>query len=373
MSLNNITKKDFKALANRSTSKWEAFKQQIRQLVLSGNFVPGDALPSETVLCEKSHLARSTVRQALEELEKEGIINRIQGKGTFVAEFKSPGRQVKTVDIFCLVIPEVARDLYPMLINGFYEGALPINHQVMIATTSNDVYRQGNIMLQIIDKRMAGVALVPTIMKSTPLHHIRHLQSHGIPVVLCHRTIDGVSAPFVTWDWKEVGWLAGRYFLEHGHRRIGYYGNIRYEMTELHVSGMQEVLMENGIQMQAEDILFNSMSDDNDTRLATIQKKLSEPDRPTAILCNDDTEAERVYWVAQEMGLKVPEDLAIMGFGNSVREGVIRRRLVSVTVSEFDVGKKAVELLEEMRSGIRQITNNTVFRMELTISSGITA
>jgi GntR family transcriptional regulator, arabinose operon transcriptional repressor len=372
MALRDITRKDFKALAYKSTPKWELLKQQLRQQVLNGDFVPGDALPSETVLCEQSQLARSTVRQALDQLEKEGIIERIQGKGTFVAEFKSNRKHIKTMDVLCLVIPEVARDLYPMLINGFYEGALPINHQVMIATTSNDVYRQGDIMLQIIDKKMAGVAIVPTILKPTPPHHVRQLQNNGIPVVLCHRTVEAISAPLVTWDWKEVGRMAARCFLDHGHQRIGYYGFMRYVMTEQHVEGMQEVLAEKGLMLDENSILFTNSTDSDEEKFALIQKKLAEPDHPTAILCNDDTEAERVYWAAQEMGLKVPGDLAIMGFGNSVREGVIRRRLVSVTVSEFDLGKKAVKLLEEMRSGTRPITNNEVFRMELTLSSGTT-
>ena len=373
MPLGSIAKKEFKTLASKATPKWEMLKRQIRQQVLGGDFVPGDALPSETVLCAQSRLARSTVRQALDELEKEGIISRIQGKGTFVAEAKSPRKQPKDLDVYCLVIPEVARDLYPMLINGFDESAMQINHQVMIATTNNDVYRQGDIMLQIIDKRMAGVALVPTIIKSTPPHHIRQLQNNGIPVVLCHRTIEGISAPFLSWDWKEVGRMATRLFLDRGHRKIGYYGFIRYAMTELHIEGMREVLADSGLAMHPTDIIFTSGTDNDDIKIEFIQKKLAEPDRPTAFLCNDDTEAERMFWAAQDMGLKVPDDLAIIGFGNSVREGVIRKRLTSITISEFDLGKKAIKLLEEMRSGARPMTNNEVFLAELKFSAGATA
>ena len=373
MPLATITKEDFKTLAAKSAPKWEIFQQQLRKQVLSGDFVPGDALPSETVLCEQTRLARSTIRQALNKLEKEGIIRRIQGKGTFVTKVHSSRKQNRTFDVFCLVIPEVTRDLYPTLINGFDEGALQINHQVMIATTNNDVYRQGDIMLQIIDKRMPGVALVPTITKTTPPHHIRQLQNNGIPVVLCHRIVEGVSAPFLAWDWKEVGRMAARFFLDRGHRRIGYFGNIRYRMTELHVEGIREVLAENGIEMHENNIMFASGMDTHEDKIATIQTWLTEPDRPTAILCNDDTEAERMYWTAQDMGLKVPDDLAIIGFGNSKREGIIRKRLVSVTISEFDLGKKAVNLLEQMRDGERPITNNEVFLAELSFSAGTTA
>ena len=374
MSSRNIGKKKFKALASKATPKWEVIRRQLRRQLLSGDFLPGDALPSEPVLCGQFGVARNTIRQALGALEKENIIERVQGKGTFLARNKSNGEQIRMLDVFCLILPRVERDESPRFINGFDESALEINHQMMVATTRNDVYRQGEIMLHILDKKMAGVVLVPTLEKTTPPHHIRQMQTNGIPVVLCNRPVEGVSAPLVTWDWEEIGAMAARHFLEVGHRRIGYFANIHHSMAEAHARGLREVMAQAGIPMNPDHIIFTSLASTLEDKKAVVEKWLSRPDRPTAILCNDDIEAENVYWYATEMGLKVPDDLAIIGFGESARdEKMSRMRLTSVTMNAFDIGQKAVQMLVEMRSGARSITDDEVFHIDLSFWQGSTA
>ena len=63
-------------------------KQQIKKLIIDGTLRPGDSLPSETEYCEYHNISRTTVRQAFSELEKEGCVTRIKGKGTFISEPK---------------------------------------------------------------------------------------------------------------------------------------------------------------------------------------------------------------------------------------------------------------------------------------------
>lgn len=62
--------------------------QQIKKLITDGTLRPGDSLPSETEYCEYHNISRTTVRQAFAELEKEGYVTRIKGKGTFISEPK---------------------------------------------------------------------------------------------------------------------------------------------------------------------------------------------------------------------------------------------------------------------------------------------
>ena len=73
------------------------------------------------------------------------------------------------------------------------------------------------------------------------------------------------------------------------------------------------------------------------------QEWLTRPDRPTGILCSDDTEAEALYCSAMDMGLKIPDDLAIIGFGVPGREGLFRRRLTSIKMNGFELGRKALK------------------------------
>ena len=364
--------KSFKRLSSGRMLKSEFIGREILRHILSGDYVPGDVLPSETALCETFGVSRNTVRQAFENLTHEGVVYRIRGKGTYVAKLTSANKSVGTLNIFCLILPEVDRDLYPVLINGFSEGATLIHRQVMLSTTSNDVYRQGGILLQILDTHMGGVAIVPMLDQTTPPQHMWQLQTNNIPVVLCNRRIEGVRAPLASWDWEEVGRVAARHFLSRGHRRMGYFSTVDHPSAQLHIRGMQDILAGHGCTLRQQHILFASLGDSDEHKRDTIQTMLSAPDRPTAVFCVDDTEAEVVYWAAEGMGLKVPDDVAIMGFGVSKRKGVFRKRLTSVTIDGFELGRKVVNLLAEMQTGIRSITDTDVFHTPLDLIEGET-
>ena len=131
--------------------------------------------------------------------------------------------------------------------------------------------------------------------------------------------------------------------------------------------------MEAGCAMRPQSIIFSSFSHTEEVRKDMVQKMLSEPDRPTAVFCNDDTEAENLYWFADELGLKIPDDLAIIGFGISERVGMFRKKLTSITINGLEIGQKAVELLAEMQAGARSITSGDVFHIELNFTPGDTA
>ncbi len=105
--------------------------------------------------------------------------------------------------------------------------------------SGNDIGRQADLILQIIDQSVAGVAIVPTTMPTTPVHQIRQLQKNRIPVVFCHRTVEGISAPSVVFSGKEIGNKAAELFLTNGHRKIAMLYSHSYAMFNDRLLGMQ--------------------------------------------------------------------------------------------------------------------------------------
>ncbi len=361
--------------ASRSSGyKWESLKNELRTRIRSGVYSPGEIIPSENALAMNIGLSRSTVRQAFDELEKEGLIHRVRGKGTFVCKpgFQGNGRKIESrLEVYSLILPEVRRDLYPLLINGFDRGAAEHNHQVMICTTDYDMNKQGDIVLQIIDKGMSGVALVPLMNHDTPVYHIRNLHSNGIAVVLCHRKIEGLSIPFVGWNYREVGRMAGEYFATGGHTRVAYLGNVKYLMTEKQLEGFREALNEGGVSLPDSNVFFGATqktdAQGDEIKLAMLKELLSRPGHVSAIFCSDDTEAERAYWAAHELGIRVPDELSILGFGDMNRDGIVRKKLSAVAIDEVMLGRKAAELLSEMNSGLRPFEDDESVYLPLTL------
>ena len=81
----------------QSTPLYDQLRQAIADRVLVNRLEPGDALPSEHQLCEEFGVSRTVVRQALAQLENEGLVLRVKGKGTFVAEPKTGERFMPTL------------------------------------------------------------------------------------------------------------------------------------------------------------------------------------------------------------------------------------------------------------------------------------
>ena len=92
----------------------------------------------------------------------------------------------------------------------------------MISGTDNDLDKQARVILQLLDRRPGGVAIVPTTDSATPEYQIRPLQEHGISVVFCHRGVKGIRAPLLPVQFTEVGRLAGQTLIDRGHRRVAF-------------------------------------------------------------------------------------------------------------------------------------------------------
>ena len=317
------------------------------------------------------------------ELERDGLIFRVQGKGTFVQDdVQQLQSRIRKQGFFALIMPESHTGHYPMLQRGFEHAASVDHTQVIVSTTGNDTARQGNIILQLISKDVSGVALEPPDMPPyTPPFQIETLQNNGIPVVFYHRRVEGVRAPLVSIPFMEVGRMAGRELLRRGHRRVAMFYTLYSHMTlpspsaKDYAAGLREVLRQGGGDLPEEFVL----SSDTDTLDLGIQEKESWPkikemfsrgDRPTAIMTSYDTMGEIVYLALERLGLRVPEDVSVISFGGKERRGAITRRLASVVIDGADIGRHAARLLNEMCNGQRSIHDTEEIQIPLELSEG---
>lgn len=359
-----------------SRPKYERLKRYLVGELTAGRLQPGQALPSEMHLAGALKMARNTVRQALSELEQEGLILRVRGKGTFVHQ-NARRRLRRGLDAFALVVPETRTGYYPSLLHGFENAAGEVQHQAIVCSTENDVGRQANIVLQLMDQQVGGVALVPTTDPPTPACHVRQLQERGIPVVFGHRRVDGVRAPLLAIPFREVGRMAGRALVEHGHRRVAFFGTHLAESGRGYLEGLREALREGGGDVP-EDLVYFGRSPVPDLAhqeaavLESLRRMLDGPRPPTGIMTSFDTLAEMIYLLLGSLERRVPEDISLVGVGGTWRQGAILHRLVSVTVDEVEVGRRAVRFLHEMRQGQRPLEDATEIHVPLSVSNGAT-
>jgi GntR family transcriptional regulator, arabinose operon transcriptional repressor len=357
----------------RSTQpKHERLRDQLIQQIATGQLKPGERIPSEHYLVRKLGIARTTIRQAMAALERDGLIRRVQGKGTFV-EADVRRRLRRGQDIFALVVPETLGGFYSSLLHGFEAAAGEVQHQTILCHTDNDLGRQADIVLQLLDKEVGGVAIVPASEPPTPVHQVRQLQKRGIPVVFCHRRVDGVSAPLLAIPFQEAGRIAGLAFAEQGHRRVTFVSSHRSATTPALVDGLRAGLREGGCDCPVElACVGDTIALKDELVLETLRRVFAQTVPPTAIFASCDSLAEMIYLLLPRLGLRVPNDVSLVGFGGAWREGALTRRITSVVVDEIGAGRRAVALLHEMRSGDRAIDDNEEFVLPLKLSEGET-
>lgn len=363
-----------KRAAGRAGHKWQKIKNHIIAEVTSGDYAAGDAIPSENYICDQTGVSRTTVRQAFRELETEGVIYRVKGKGTFLSDIKtSEPAKKQQCRLYGLVIPEIREPLYASLTQGFGDYLSCDNFQTLVCDSGDDIARQGNIFLQLLHRSIDGIAMVPSTTGKTPAFQIELLINNNIPVVLCHRGVEGVSVPVMTWDRETVGRLAGEKLISSGHKKIAYFGAYQYEVPLAHIKGLREVLSQAAIELEAGRILFGQAGETDHCftqRERLITQMLSDKNRPTAIVCNNETEAERVFWVAYKMGIQIPRDLSLIGFGESHRNTIFKKMLTSVVLDELKLGSTAAKTLQEINLGKRPINDGTVFSLDLKLYEG---
>ncbi|HBL43371.1 MAG TPA: hypothetical protein DDZ90_08260, partial [Planctomycetaceae bacterium] len=144
---------------NSPRAKYERIQDHLKKQIQDGVLLPGMALPSEQQLATLFESARSTIRQAMGVLERDGLVSRVQGKGTFVHE-NARQRLASGLDILALVIPEVFSGYYPSLQHSFEESSSQSQNQMLVCCTRNNIDKQGNAILQLIDNQVGGVAIV---------------------------------------------------------------------------------------------------------------------------------------------------------------------------------------------------------------------
>ena len=359
-------------------TKHEQFRRSMIRRIETGRIGPSEPLPAETDLAREFGIARNTVRRAFGAMEEQGLIRRIRGKGTFVCPpTESGAAAAERLAAFALLVPDARRNFLPSLIQGFDECARTTHHQMIVCLSDNDTHVQGDVILQLIDKRVAGVAMVPSTPDPTPAYQVRQLQAHRVPVVYCHRPVEGVPAPLVCWRGPRVGRLAGQAVARLGHRRVGMLGVTQRPLVEQYERALRTAVEEAGGTVDAAYLYPPGEHHTPDRELTglageALSRLMGPNGPPSALFCSDDDLAELAHRLLRERGLSVPADVSLVGFGGRLRDTDFRTRLTSVTIDEEEMGRKAARLLDEMLRGQRPFDDNDRVYVSMELSEAET-
>jgi LacI family transcriptional regulator len=178
-----------------------------------------------------------------------------------------------------------------------------------------------------------------------------HLYSRNFPFVLVDQHTEAMGVPTVTADNHAGGYLAGQALVRQGHRRIGFVGDLIASTVRDRLAGLRDAIADAGLpfdRSQVVDLTQTAMNRLGDWSVMIdqeTQRLLERPDRPTAIFFSCDAVARPAYRTVARLGLRIPQDVSVVGFDDDPLAEWLAPPLTTVAQPFFEMGRAAMELL----------------------------
>lgn len=325
---------------------------QLREQILAGRLPEGSRLPSESELSDSFGISRGTVRQALGMLENEGLIERIKGSGSFVRQTKQqPSSQ--TDRQIGIVLSQQRDQLNMEILVGVEQGAKMRGYSVTFSYSEENVAQQRRDIERMKADGVRGLIIFP-VGEDPEREGIEQLvRSEALPLVLVDRYFPTLDTDCVVADNYTGGYRATEHLLILGYRRIAfvYTHASSLQVTAIHHRwlGYRAALEHYGLAYDESLVYQRGENSSYDAFFA-------QPPLPDAVFATNDLEALAVLKAAQQRGLRVPDDIALVGFDDLNFAPLLHPPLTTISQPRIDVGLRASNLLIDRLEGLRTTT-----------------
>lgn len=242
-----------------------------------------------------------------------------------------------------VIVPSIKNDFFSAVISGIEEVAYGREFNTVVCQSNESTEREAIHLDTLISNRVAG-ALVSVAQTTTSGAHFRALQRQGIPLVFFDRVCSDVEAGKVVVDDYGGALKAVRYLIESGRRRIAHAaGPENTSVGRERLRGYISALEQSGIPLDREWIAYGGLEEKDGT--AACRKFLARKAGLDAIFAVNDPVALGIYGEIRRNGLKIPGDVALVGFGDNTLSSYLDPPLTTVKQSPYEIGKVAARML----------------------------
>lgn len=315
--------------------RYKTIYEDLKQAISNKDYASGDLLPPESHFVTTYQVDRSTVRRALKLLVDEGYVEKYPGKGTIVtngggAKIAKHGNESKTVGFLLASGNAISEQFYSTLFCGMESALKEVGHSIVYATLHDD----DQILDLVASLNLDGVVFV----SQSADKHTDDVIANDIPCVMINNFCP--LMPSILSDNRQGAYLAGKYLADMGHRDILVLSGIRSHVSnQARIEGFDRAMAEAGIPIPVENRLC-AQSWSWESGLQEVSAHLQNTaKRPTAIFALNDRLAFGAMQAIHQLGLRVPQDISVMGYDNLNN---MHRSLLSLSTIETCVDQMAL-------------------------------
>lgn len=265
--------------------------------------------------------------------------------------------------IIALVLPAITNPFYPETMEEVEKIVRDHEYQTLFCNTHGDFALGRQQMERLMSRWVDGYIIMGSSMD---IADIMHYFQQKIPIVLCDWQEDEspLDIPQVTVDFYRAGQLAAQHLVSLGHRRIAIIVDVPQQTLRL--KGFQSALVAENVPL-APEMVQSGDSTLEGGYLAT-KKLLASVEPPTAIFATTDWMALGAMEAAVDAGLRVPQDISIIGLDDIVVSAHLHPSLTTVAVPKTELAKTACELLlrqidgKKVENGARLVEPHLILR-----------
>lgn len=332
-------------------TKYQSLINYINSQIESGDFRPGDKLPSENELSEQFGISRQTVRKAIGLLEEEGIVRRIKGSGTYLSFDRRENLEQK--NSIAVVTTYVDSYIFPKTIQGIEKVLFESGYSVQISFTNNMLEREKSILEDIISRDDVAGVIVEGTKSGLPNPNLplyRQLISRKVPVLFINTYYPELDVPHVSLNDVEAAELAVNYLIDKGHKEIGAILKLDDGQGRQRYLGYLSAMEVAGYPVTDSRMVWIDTDESKQLAYCT-DKILNRVESCTALFCYNDLVAFQLIKMLTQKGIRVPEDVSIISIDDSDLALHSEVPITSLPHPKEKLGAKAAEVLLQLIAG----------------------
>lgn len=356
--------------------KYYQIKEYFKQRIIDGDILLDEKLMSENEIVRKYSVSRQPVIQAFRDLEKEGWIYRIQGKGSFCARREKRHKNVG------IIINGNDNYILPQIISGITAELSSSEYYGIIKNVKYSSRDEKESILEMIHMGVDGIIISPQheqVVRGRSSEIFSAIINNNIPFLLIDSSDEKKELPFLLPDDLKGGGLAAEHLIELGHRNIMLFSPVKGSVSDNRKKGFEEALLRNGLSIHEDYYVTDLKEDDKNisaddfwsltsesgstvsarniditqnTYFHHIKRVLSCHPEITAAFCYNDIYASLMIDILKDLGKKVPEDFSVVGFDDSIISVSKDTQITTIAHPKFNYGVRAVEIVLGMIEGV---------------------